>query len=239
MGFAIMQWSSAQMLSFTSSAMVWENNPSPSTYSGQLTILNKEKNMGLLNGMRRLVGSFGLGKKRKKMGPGKNSPVPADIAKLPELNPELADTYFTYFEPSPGAWLKLNQHGLSGWRIKEGKNTLSIDGPLRVRVKSVVMKSALIDHLTEYGYGPIHERIKKLAEEDPTKAWWGPEYELELPDLDNKVVRYFVFSPSAKAALSGALWVGQETILGYKVDEFRSKGHKKKYLVPVAWEPGK
>jgi hypothetical protein len=201
--------------------------------------LNKEKNMSLLSGIKRLASSFGLGQKQKKMGHGKNRPAPVEIVKLPELKPELADIYFADLEPPTpvGAWLKLDQKGRSGWQIREKKDTLSIDGPLRVRVKSVVMKAVQHGQITEYGHGPLHERIKKLAEEDFTKAWWGPEYEFELPDLDNMIVRYWVFSPSAKTALSGALWVGRETILGYKTDQFRSKGQTKHYLVPVAWEP--
>lgn len=200
--------------------------------------------MSLFSGMKRLVSSFNSGTKQKKMGPGKSSHVSVKIAKLPELNPELADAYFDEPEYIPvSAWLKLDQKDRSGWQIREGKDTLSIDGPLRVRVQSVVMKAVQFGAIgetktvTEYGHGPVHDRIKKLAEEDFTKAWWGPEYELKLLDLDNMVVRYFVYSPSAKTALSGALWVGRETILGYKVKDFFSKGQRKRYLVPVAWRP--
>jgi hypothetical protein len=193
--------------------------------------------MSLLSGMKRLASSFGLGKKQKN--PGKNNLAPVDIVKCPELDPAAADLYFTDLEPPVPlkVWLKLDQKDLSGWQIRDARNILSIDGPLRVRVKSVVMKAVQLGpHITEYGHGPVHEWIKKLAEEDPTQALWGPEYELELLDHDNLVVRYFVCSPE-KEALSGVLWVRRETILGFKVDKLRSNGQMKRYLVPVAWEP--
>jgi hypothetical protein len=145
------------------------------------------------------------------------------------------------------AALHLDQDTYRGWMVREGKVVTPLVGPVRIRVVGRYWKA--IDFSTRpgevaYGPSPRFDAIRQLADQKGFReAAHGPEYEVELLDFDNKVVRLWLNTTAKKHALQHLLNKAgtPEIILGHSRRHIcaapRTFAVRTYFLVPSGWLP--
>jgi hypothetical protein len=146
----------------------------------------------------------------------------------------------------PNARLQLDQKGLVGWVVIDGKITTPLAGPVRVKVLSRYLKAVdFTQGVAQETFGHEDEQryreLRDLAESDHLMAAAGPEYIVELLDHGGGQVRLWLHSKHMKHNLTHLLSVGNTTILGYKVwnvpEKYHNSARRSHYLMAQGWNP--